>query len=66
MQCDYWCNDDNEQWCDLAGSECKCGGKEVECALSDKSVSAAFREQEKMTMRETALRAQKRRMKEAS
>ena len=66
MQCEYWSNDENEEWCDLAAANCKCGGKEASCALGAKSVSAALREQEKMTMREAALRAQKRRMKEAS
>ncbi|MCL5104976.1 MAG: hypothetical protein M1133_12800 [Armatimonadetes bacterium] len=66
MQCEYWYNEDNADWCDLANSGCTCAGKEVNCALNGKSISAALREQEKMTLQEESLRARKRRMKAAS
>jgi len=65
--CDYWWNAGEEEWCDLTGGSCECGGRQQDCSLNGKAVDAALREEEKATLAEAALRARRaRRQQEAS
>jgi len=65
--CSYWWNADEEEWCDLTDAACECGGRRQDCSLSDKSIAAALREEEKATLAEAARRARRaRKQQEAS
>jgi len=59
--CEYWISAGSEQFCDLSADSCWCGGNDNRCALKDKSVSAALKDEERITLDDAALRARRRR-----
>ena len=67
-ECSYWWKaDDDEQRCDLTDRACACAGRENNCPLGGRAIGAALREEEKVTLAETAMRARRaRKAKEAS
>ncbi len=65
--CDYWWDAGDGERCDLTDGPCECGGDLRDCSLNGKAVDAALREEEKITLAETALRARRaRKQQEAS
>ena len=60
-ECDYWLCSDGAQWCDLINDACDCGGSDEHCRIGGRSIGDVIRLEEKVTLDEAALRAQKRR-----
>ncbi len=67
-ECDYWLCSDATQWCDLINDTCDCGGSEDRCRIGGQRIDEVMRMEEKVTLDEATLRAEKREhgLKEAS
>ena len=66
--CDYWVQSDETQWCDLINDACECDGSAERCSIGGQSIHDVIRLEEKVTLDEEAVRAQKRKhgLREAS
>ena len=62
--CDYWWNADDGEWCDLTDGACECGGRQKNCSMNGWALEAVLREEKKITLAETALRARRARRQE--
>jgi hypothetical protein len=65
-ECNYWVQSDGTQWCDLIDETCACGGSGERCRIKGQSIADVMRLEEQITFKEASVRAQKRRLKEAS
>ncbi|MGQ9454213.1 MAG: hypothetical protein ACUVRS_08785 [Armatimonadota bacterium] len=57
--CEYWWTTENEQWCDVTNSKCSCEGSISRCPLGGKSLSMALEEEERITLKQLAMRTKR-------
>ncbi len=58
--CDYWLEQENgSQICDITGKTCSCDGWQECCTLNGKTITAAIKEEEKVTLQELSLQTRR-------
>jgi len=62
-ECVYWLEDENGQWCEMAGRRCACLGNEAGCSVLGRQVTTAIKAEQRAVAYEADLRAKRKRMR---